>query len=395
MLSSDGRVVALNDMAAEMFGSAAYVVEGDPSRVLGDLTPVLRWLADDRETAVLRRRVEARRENDVPIVIDVSARRGEGADGRQALCILRELCEDRLAGEAQRHFDVAFEQAPIGMALFNTDGQYIRVNPSLCTLLGRSPDELIGRRDQEFTHPDDREADVEAAWRILRGELDRWQCEKRFLRPDGSVVWTIANLSFLRTADGHPLSWVGLFQDITAHKGEQAQLRELADRDPLTGVFNRRRLESELSLLIDEGREGALLVVDLDRFKDVNDTYGHDAGDVVLVTVASALRERMRGNDLISRIGGDEFALLLVDVSAAEAQALAKRVADTVAGQRFTFDRSAHVLASVGVSTFGISGALTPATVLAEADRAMYSAKSGGARVRLHGPRRRERVRGY
>ena len=105
---------------------------------------------------------------------------------------------DRVAATAGRYFDIAFCSAPIGMALFNTDGEYVRVNGAPCSLLGRTEAELLGRRDQEFTHPDDPQSDVDAAWRILRGEMSTWQCEKRFLRSDGTVVWAIANLTFLR-----------------------------------------------------------------------------------------------------------------------------------------------------------------------------------------------------
>src|SRR5689334_10049228 len=94
--------------------------------------------------------------------------------------------------------DAAFDAMPIGMALFNTDGEYIRVNSALCALLGRGADQLLGLRDQELTHPDDRQSDLDAAERILDGEFDTWQCEKRFVRPCGEVVWTYANLTFLR-----------------------------------------------------------------------------------------------------------------------------------------------------------------------------------------------------
>ena len=94
-------------------------------------------------------------------------------------------------------------------------------------------------RDQELTHPDDRQSDVDAAWRILRGELSTWQCEKRFVRPDGEVVWTLANLTFLRDEYGRPLCWVGQFQDVT-------ELRRMASRDPLTDALNRRAFDVEL-----------------------------------------------------------------------------------------------------------------------------------------------------
>jgi PAS domain S-box-containing protein len=132
------------------------------------------------------------------------------------LCVLRELDYGGLVHEASRYFDIAFDQAPIGMAIFNADGEYVRVNPALCELLGRGDDQLLGRRDQEFTHPDDRQLDVDVAWDILAGRRSTFQRQKRFVRPDGAVVWAIANLTFLRDERGRPLNWVGQFQDITA-----------------------------------------------------------------------------------------------------------------------------------------------------------------------------------
>ena len=142
------------------------------------------------------------------------------------MCVVVEPDRERVAYEAQRHFDIAFDAAPLGMALFNTDGEYVRVNASLCRLLGRTEDELLGRRDQELTHPDDRQSDIDAAWRILRGEIHTWQCEKRFLRPDGSVVWALANLTFLRDEEGNPISWMGQFQDVTDRKRDEKALQE-------------------------------------------------------------------------------------------------------------------------------------------------------------------------
>ena len=151
--------------------------------------------------------------------------------------MLREL--DR---NARGTLDAAFDAMPIGMALFNTDGEYVRVNAALCALLDRSLEDLIGTRDQELTHPDDRQSDVDAAWRILNGELNSWQCEKRFVRPDGTIVWTLASLTFLRDEYGRPLCWVGQFQDVT-------DLRRMASRDPLTDALNRRALDAELAAL--------------------------------------------------------------------------------------------------------------------------------------------------
>ena len=205
---------------------------------------------------------------------------------------------------------------PIGMALFNTDGEYVRVNGALCALLGRRADELIGIRDQELTHPDDRQSDVDAAWRILRGEFNTWQCEKRFVRPDGSIVWTLANLTFLRDEHGRPLCWVGQFQDIT-------ELRRMALRDPLTDALNRRAFDTELDAL--RRAHAALLVIDLDGFKDINDAHGHHAGDELLRRTADAIRGRLRRDDVLGRLGGDEFAVLLPHCDPTQATLVGER----------------------------------------------------------------------
>ena len=375
LLDADGRVVELNGLAAAMLGLPAESVRESSQTLLGDLSSLRRWLAGEDGPSVFRQRIELRRANGVPVTFDVSARRYGDESRRQAICLLSELAGDRLAGEAQRYIDVAFETAPIGMAFFNTDGEYIRVNCSLCDMLGRTPQELLGRRDQEFTHPDDRQADVDAAWRILSGELDTWQCEKRFLRPDGREVWAIANLTFLRSSDGHPLSWLGQFQDVTARKEQEARLRELADRDPLTGLFNRRCLEEKLAELLASGHTGAVLVADLDGFKEVNDCYGHRAGDLVLVGIASVLRESLRREDVVARIGGDEFALVLSEADEQAARELADVVEEVVSSQRFGFDPSAFVSASVGVTTFGPERPSGAGEALARADADMYRSK--------------------
>jgi len=230
-LDAAGRIASVNVLASELVGHRREELAGAPiERIVRDTGP-LRALLAAREP-VSRRivRLEGRRADGVPFAFEASvavAVDDEGCPG--ALCLLRELDHDDLAGDAQRHFDLAFDSAPIGMALFDTDGRYLRVNDALCALLGRERSELLGMRDQELTHPEDRQADLDAVGRILRGELAPWQCEKRFVRPDGAIVWTIASLTFLRDADGHPLSWFGQFQDITGHRDAEEALRHERD----------------------------------------------------------------------------------------------------------------------------------------------------------------------
>ncbi len=366
-LDARGAILAASPPTAKMF-------QHDPvGSGIGDLVacPARLWTALEGVTPgtlVPLVPLEGRRADGVPFALDVSVRVLD--DG--FLCVLREV--DR---QQRGTLDEAFDHMPLGMALFNTDGQYVRVNAALCVLLGRAADELIGIRDQELTHPDDRQSDVDAAWRILQGELSTWQCEKRFVKPDGEVVWTLANLTFLRDEFGRPLCWVGQFQDIT-------ELRRMASRDPLTDALNRRAFDIELERCAGSGRAGALLVLDLDGFKEINDAHGHHAGDELLRTTATAISRRLRRGDVLARLGGDEFAVLLGGCEMDHAARVAGDIADLVAAQRFEFDGVERaVTTSVGLAR--VDAIDSPAEILSAADRAMYAAKAvGGGRVRGH-----------
>jgi diguanylate cyclase (GGDEF)-like protein/PAS domain S-box-containing protein len=360
VLASHGAVLATSPVTATMF-------RRDP--LGGDITDIIAFperLWEAVEGLVPGSHLpavplEGRRADGVPFALDASVR---VLDDGALLCVLREL--DRAATTS---LEAAFDHAPLGMALFNTDGEYVRVNAALCALLDRSAEELVGMRDQALTHPEDRQSDIDAAWRILRGELSTWQCEKRFVRPDGSLVWTLANLTFLRDEYGRPLCWVGQFQDVT-------ELRRMASRDPLTDALNRRAFDAELARC----RSGALLVMDLDGFKDINDLHGHSAGDELLRGIAGAIARRLRRGDLLGRLGGDEFAVLLPGCAITEAMQVAEALTALLAGQRFVFDGAERsVTTSIGVAE--VDGE-SPDALLSAADRAMYTAKAaGGGRV--------------
>ncbi len=291
------------------------------------------------------------------------------------------------------------------MAFFNPTGHYVRVNAALCRLLGRTAEDLLGRRDQDLTHPAHRASDVAAAWRILAGEIDCWQTEKRFVLADGEVVWAIANMTFLRDEQGRALHWLGQFQDITARKELEARLQRLADEDPLTGLPNRRRFERELeatlALSARHGAPGAVLLLDLDGFKAINDAHGHAVGDAALVAVARGLRERLRGTDTLVRVGGDEFALLRPHTSEEAARRVACEVAAVVRAITLGTGKPMVALAvSVGVAAFGAAEHLPPAELLARADADMYVSKrrTAGDRnapdpQRAESPRASHRIR--
>ena len=307
------------------------------------------------------------RADGVPFGMDASVRVLEGGG---LLCVFRELDP-----QLTTSLDAAFDHMPIGMALFNADGEFVRVNPAMCAMLGRDADELLRTRDSELTHPDDRQDDIDAAWRILRGETHSRQAEKRYVRPDGEVVWVLANVTFVRDEHGRPLCWVGQFQDIT-------ELRRLASRDPLTDALNRRAFELELGRCSD----GAVLLLDLDGFKDVNDIHGHEAGDELLRGIAGAITRRLRRDDVLARLGGDEFAVLLPGCPMDEAARVAFDLTVLIAEQRFVFDGFERgVTASIGLSPV-VSG-VAPADDARGGRPGDVRRQGGRWRARAHGAR--------
>lgn len=241
----------------------------------------------------------------------------------------RKLVEDELRTVSES-FESAFISAPIGMALVGLDGRARRVNKALVNFLGYEPEELAQLTVEEITHPDDFGEDLEQANRLLEGRIERYELEKRYMRKSGESVWALLAVSLVRDEGGTPLYYISQIKDITGRKQAEADLRKVAAEDSLTGVANRRQFESDLAAQVARCRRqmetAALLMLDVDRFKSVNDTFGHAAGDTVLKAIASDLTGRVRTEDKVARVGGDEFALIMVGGDADTAAALAEEL---------------------------------------------------------------------
>jgi diguanylate cyclase (GGDEF)-like protein/PAS domain S-box-containing protein len=314
--------------------------------------------------------------------------RDEHGRAVEAHSTVRDISDRMLAGtalaEAEARFRSTFEDAPIGMAIIGVDGTYQRVNRALAGLIGRTREEMEGRHALDFTHPDDREADLAVRERMLARGTDSHRAEKRYLHANGEIVWVALSASLVRDAEGKPLYLLSQVQDVTERRRYEAELRHLADHDPLTGLLNRRSFERELERHVAQveryGPRGAAMVLDLDHFKTINDTLGHGVGDELITRVAQALRLRLRASDVLARLGGDEFAVLLPEGGREEAIEVAEQVLATVRGQA-VFSSSGHarrVSASIGIALPEPGRRLTPDAVLVEADLAMYEAKEAG-----------------
>jgi diguanylate cyclase (GGDEF)-like protein/PAS domain S-box-containing protein len=299
--------------------------------------------------------------------------------------------------EVRERFESAFGNAPIGMALIDMDGHWLQVNHALCQITGQTEDELKATTLRAITHPDDVDLDVEDRRNLLAGRIPSYQVEKRYRHAWGHDVWVLLTVSLVRDEKGAALYAITQAQDVSERKHLAGRLEFLVDHDFLTGLFNRRHFERALTTEAERiaryGGPAAVLLIDLDNFKDVNDSFGHKAGDAVLKGVAGLLRQRTRETDLLARIGGDEFAVLLPQTDADRAESVADEVVKALGRQTAVLaDQSIRVTASVGVAMFEH---LTDTEVLAYADLAMYEAKEAGRnRLAMYHPfeGRRERV---
>jgi diguanylate cyclase (GGDEF)-like protein/PAS domain S-box-containing protein len=298
----------------------------------------------------------------------------------------RDLTERRRAEaelrEAQERFRSAFEHAPIGMALAAVDGHMFRVNRALVQIVGRGESDLLSSSILDLIHEDDRVMCRDAVARLLAGRTANCQLELRYVHHDSHPVWVSLSSSLVRDLNGEPLYLVCQTEDITERRASGEALAHQAAHDPLTGLPNRtrfmERLGADLRNATRAGQKVAVLFLDLDRFKVVNDSLGHSAGDRLLVAVADRLARLMGPDDVVGRFGGDEFTVLCHDVTSEETVELfGERIVRELARPVTLMEGEVFVTTSIGIS---ISGAPTdtPETLLRNADAAMYRAKDHG-----------------
>ena len=271
----------------------------------------------------------------------------------------------------------AFHQAPLGMAVTAVDGTLEEVNAALAVLLDRTPSELRGTALDDVLLPDDvvrLQADRQRA--VATG---RHQARYRVRAAQGQVVSVSLSLAPLRDAAGAVAAVIVQAEDVTALEQREVELAHRALHDPLTGLPNRvlfaDRLEHALARLRREDSSLALLFIDIDGFKAVNDRFGHEEGDRVLAEAARRLAAAVRPADTAARFGGDEFVVLCESASRDEAEAVAGRVGERWLEPVVVGDRESIVLScSIGVAVTD-SAETSPDRLLREADASMYRSK--------------------
>ena len=286
----------------------------------------------------------------------------------------------RLA-ESEERYSSTVELAAIGIGHVAMDGRFIHANRQLCDMLGYTSEELLKRTVKDVSHPDDTGVTDEVAPQLRSGQIDSFKVEKRYLRKDGSVMWVRITVAEKRDQRGDPLYDISIVEDISDRKLAEERVEYLATHDEMTGLPNRtmfmQLLERAISSSERYGRRFALLFIDLDRFKSINDSLGHEAGDMLLKEMASRFRRCIRASDLVARLGGDEFVVLVDEIQAEEAAVVARHVVSAALKPVSIGGQDCRVTASVGIASYP-ADAEDAQSLMKNADMAMYLAKEEG-----------------
>ena len=298
----------------------------------------------------------------------------------------RKAAEERLR-LAEERFRTAFVNAPVGLGLVSamppTLGRYLQVNRAMCELVGMSEEAMLGADIQSLTLTDDLARGLDAVRDLLAGRLDHHQSEQRYLHAMGHPIDVSVRLSLVRGADGAPMYFIAQVEDLEPRKRYERQLQYMAGHDPLSGLYNRAHflelLERHLLGIRRDGAAGALLTVDLDHFKQINDRAGREAGDQAISSVGRLIGARVRESDVIARLEGDEFVVLMHEGGEEEAETLASDLSDRIrAGIRIAIDAGELAMtASIGVRVIDDVEA-TPEELMTDSEAAMFAAKRAG-----------------
>lgn len=274
---------------------------------------------------------------------------------------------------------VALESAANAVVVTDVEGTIRWVNPALERLTGFKAEEVIGRKPSLFKSGNHSATFYRQMWETLQQGMV-WSGELWNRRKDGTLYVEEQTITPVRASDGRITQFVAIKQDVTARRRHEEQIRHLAMHDPLTDLPNRRALDGAMERLCWDARRGApgaLMILDVDNFKPVNDTLGHIGGDQLLAELAKLLRRTLRPTDFLARLGGDEFAVLLQDTSIEGAAQVGERIRNVVATTPFRFgDRVFDLTISVGIAP--VDASTDGSGAMVHADSAMYAAKDAG-----------------
>lgn len=388
MVSADRDQRRVNQALCDILG---YPMEELQRRRLKDfLHPDDKILGDDLERQLMagiidgynvEKRYVHRDGRTVWAIVSPSAIRDRSGAMRYLMVLVQDISALKAATEdirlKEERFRGAFSHSASGMTLLDPAGTVVEANTAMGAMLSYSPRELIGVNLMSLLDPAEVEASREEGLRLARGETGHYESERRYRAKDGRLVWCLTTVAPIRNPDGSIAHFISQHQDITARKLSEEALTYQARHDALTDLPNRTFLRERLDAAIAATHEVApfaLLFLDLNRFKDVNDTFGHHVGDALLERVTRRMRTSVRGSEFIARLGGDEFAVVLPGADASAATLEARRLLSILDAPFHVLDHVFDVGVSMGIALYPEHGT-DSATLMRRADVAMYAAK--------------------
>ncbi|WP_372866485.1 diguanylate cyclase domain-containing protein [Pseudomonas sp.] len=377
LVNRDGRISAHNAAAARLLGNPTATLQG---------TPLLRWLPTPGEHATTPTRQHILLPADgKQQMVDVNP--VAVATHGHAFVLTRSTYQHDNPGEDVERFKRSQYFARIGTWDWSIDTDKLYWSEAIYGMFGFEAGEVTPTYELfcNCVHPDDRE-------QVRAGEL---QCiatghnhdeEYRVIWPDGSIHWLRETGNVVKDANGQPIKMMGVVRDITEEKASVSQLEKIARHDPLTGLPNRLLLEEFLTHALVRARSNAtrvaLVFIDLNGFKQINDKHGHAVGDQLLVSTAQRLQQTLRESDMVARLGGDEFVVIIEGLARSkslhqEAQIISEKILQQLSQPLSLGNASHQVGASLGIAMFPEHGSHID-SLIHIADQAMYAAKRNG-----------------
>ena len=318
-------------------------------------------------------------------LVSVIKEKGESPWLRGLLVDITERKEtEDIVKATESRFKTMFMSAPVGMLLVDLGTtNLLEINPAYARIVGRSVSEIKRVGWQKITHPDDLKENINNLEQLQLGKIDRFKMLKRFIKPDDSVVWAELTVSTIEDEEGkeNP-QYLAILEDVTERKNFEEKIWHQANFDFLTNLPNRNMLHDRLNQSIKKANrnksEFAILLIDLDQFKDVNDTLGHNRGDELLIEASKRIQLCVRESDTVARLGGDEFIIILSELSyLSGAGTVAQNIIDSLTEPFQLGKNTAYISASIGITLYPKDASET-IILIKNADQAMYAAKKQG-----------------
>jgi diguanylate cyclase (GGDEF)-like protein/PAS domain S-box-containing protein len=385
LVNMQGKVIDANRAFAEMLGYTAQEIrqlhvsdfEGVKSPV--EVAELIEQLRQGESSALFE--TQLRRKDGKLIDAEVAISLAQ-LSGEEFLVVAARNIADRKASDSLRLAGKVFKNAHVGLLITDTQGNIVEINPTACEITGYEHEELIGKNPSLLKSGQHPEIFYKDMWASLLAE-GFWSSEICNRRKSGELYHELLSITVIRDRHDQPINYLAVFSDITRRKLAEDKMRQIAHFDALTGLPNRLLLADRLDQAIAQSQRNkkilAICFMDLDGFKLINDSLGHEAGDDLLKEVGTRLQSLLRGSDTVARLGGDEFVMLISDLGSEDECILAlQRILQSVATPYVLVGNTlSEISVSIGVTLYPADSS-DPDTLLRHADHAMYAAKQAG-----------------